>query len=105
MLRNLIRWAGYALLAAAMGLGIYDGARSISVSGLETTPLGGLAFWLFPRAFPILEPAVTRHVHPLLWDPVLLNLFLLPAVVVLFVLGGVLMALGRPARPAPLGSS
>jgi hypothetical protein len=95
MLRTFLRWTGYALLAAAMGLGVYDGARSLSVSGYETTPLGAVAFWLFPKQFPILEPAITRHVHPFLWDPVLLNLFLLPAVVVLFALGGVMMWLGR----------
>ncbi|MGL4242147.1 MAG: hypothetical protein ACRCTI_13650 [Beijerinckiaceae bacterium] len=105
MLRNLIRWTGYALLAAAMGLGVYDGARSLSVSGLATTPLGSVAFWLFPKQFPILEPAITRHVHPFLWDPVLLNLFLLPAVLVLFILGGVMLALGREREPEAVGSA
>jgi hypothetical protein len=100
MLRTLTRWVGYLLLAAAMGLGVYDGARSIAGSGLEATPLGTAALWLFPRHFPILEPAVTRHLHPLLWDPVLLNVFLLPAVVVLFVLGGLALYFGqRPRQP------
>jgi hypothetical protein len=103
MLRTLTRWMGYLLLAAAMGLGIYDGARSIAGAGLEATPLGAAAFWLFPKHFPILEPAVTRHVHPLLWDPVLLNLFLLPAALVLFVLGGIALFLGQQPRRAVAG--
>jgi hypothetical protein len=96
MLRTFARWIGYALLAAAMALGIIDGARSISMSALDATPLGAALFWLFPRHFPILEPAVTRHLHPILWDPVLINLLFLPAVLVLFALGGLLMLLGRP---------
>jgi hypothetical protein len=95
MLRALVRWTGYALLALALGLGVLDGARSISTSSFEAMPLGQAALWLFPRHFPILEPAVSRHIHPFLWDPVLLNLFLLPAALVAFVLGGVLLALGR----------
>jgi hypothetical protein len=97
MLRTFYRWTGYALLAAAMTLGIIDGARSISASMIDATPLGSAALWLFPRHFPILEPAVTRHLHPALWDPVLLNLFLLPAALVLFVAGGFCLFFGRKA--------
>jgi hypothetical protein len=104
MLRSAIRFTGYAVLAAGMALGVHDGARSISVSGLEVTPLGALALWLLPRHFPILEPAVARHVHPLLWDPVLLTVFLTPAVVALFAVGGLLMAFGRPAAPTAIAS-
>jgi hypothetical protein len=104
MFRNLTRWAGYALLGAAMAMGLVDGVRSISASTLDMTELGALAFRLFPRHFPILEPAITRHVHPFLWDPIVLNLLLLPASLVLFVLGGLLMALGRPKPPAAIGS-
>jgi hypothetical protein len=103
MLRTLIRWMGYGLLAAAMALGVLDGARSISVSSFEATPLGAAALWLLPRHFPLLEPAVTRHLHPVLWDPVLLNLLLLPAAAAAFGLGGLLLALGRPARPSAIG--
>jgi hypothetical protein len=64
------------------------------------TPLGEVAFRLFPKSFPLIEPAVTRHVHPLLWDPIVLNLTLAPASVVAFVLGAILLWLGRkPAEP------
>jgi hypothetical protein len=104
MFRTLIRWVGYVFLAMAMALGVIDGARSISISALDATPLGAAALWLFPKHFPILEPAITRHVHPALWDPVLLNLFLLPAVLVLFVLGGACVLLGRNSPPVSLTS-
>jgi hypothetical protein len=102
MLRNAVRLTGYAMLAAAMALGVHDGARSISASGLETTPLGALALWLLPRHFPIFEQAVALHAHPLLWDPVLRTVLLVPAVAALFAMGGLMMALGRPAEPPAL---
>ncbi len=103
MLRILFRWSAYALLAGAMALGIIDGARSLSGAGLEMTRLGGVALQLFPRQFPLLEPAVSRLVHPQAWDPLLLNLFMLPAIAVFFALGGLLLYVGQPRAPAPIG--
>jgi hypothetical protein len=89
------------LLAAAGFVGlVIDGTRSIANNQVTFTPLGELAFTLFPRSFPLIEPAVTRHVHPFLWDPVLLKFFLLPASVIGFALGALLLWLGqKPAEP------
>ncbi|MGL5116347.1 MAG: hypothetical protein ACRC7C_13585, partial [Beijerinckiaceae bacterium] len=72
-----------------------DGAKSLDQSSLVLTPLGAVLFWLFPKQFPIIEPAVARHVHPFLWDPLLLNFFLLPAILVCFTLGTLLLILAR----------
>lgn len=103
MLRSLTRWIGYGLLAAAMLLGVVDGARSISASTLETTPLGTAVVWLFPRQFQGLDAFISRTLHPLLWDPVLLKLLLLPAAGVFFVVGGLCLILGRKPPEAALG--
>jgi hypothetical protein len=97
MLRFLLRWFGYAALAAAMILGVFDGARSISISGLALTPLGDAALWLLPRHYPQLEAAA--RLYPGLWDPVLAGFFQLPGAAVLFAAGGLLMLVGQ--RPAP----
>jgi hypothetical protein len=102
MLRFLARLVGLLLIAAGFVGLIIDGTRSIANSALSFTPLGEIAFRLFPKGFPLIEPAVTRYVHPWLWDPVLLNFFLLPASVVAFILGAVLLWLARP-RPEPIG--
>jgi hypothetical protein len=102
MLRFLARLVGLLLVAAGFVGLIIDGTRSIANSALSSTPLGEIAFRLFPKGFPLIEPAVTRYVHPWLWDPVLLNFFLLPASVVAFILGAVLLWLAR-ARPEPIG--
>jgi hypothetical protein len=103
MLRIATRWMGYTMLAVAMIVGIFDGARSISISSITTTPLGTLAFWLLPRHFPMLEPAISRYLHPALWDPIIVSVLLTPAVIALFVTGGILLALGQHRRPDALG--
>ena len=100
MFRFLARFTGLLLIAAGFVGLVIDGTRSIANGAVSFTPLGEVAFRLFPKSFPLIEPAVTRHVHPLLWDPVLLNVFLLPASVLGFLLGALLLWLGRrPAEP------
>ena len=101
-MRFLVRVLGLLIVAAGFVGVVIDGTKSIANSQVEFIPLGELAFALFPRQFPILEPAVTRHVHPFLWDPVLLNFFLLPASIVGVVLGAVLLWLGQKP-PEPIG--
>lgn len=102
MLRFASRLAGFLLVAAAFVGFVVDGARTIANAELAFTPLGQVLFRLFPEHFPILEPAITRHVHPLLWDPVLLNVLLAPAAVVACILGALLLWLGR-TPPEPIG--
>ncbi|TVR09329.1 MAG: hypothetical protein EA385_07310 [Salinarimonadaceae bacterium] len=102
MLRFVLRLAGFLLVAAAFVGLVADGVRTIANAQFTFTPLGQVLFRLFPDHFPVLEPAITRHVHPLLWDPVVLNLMLAPASVVGFALGALLLWLGR-ARPERIG--
>lgn len=101
-MRFVVRVLGLLLLAAGFVGLVIDGTKSIANSQVEFTPLGELAFLVFPRQFPILEPAITRHVHPFLWDPILLNFFLLPASVIGFALGALLLWLGQKP-PEPIG--
>ena len=100
MLRFLARVLGLLLVAAGFVGLVIDGTRSIANSTVSLTPLGELAFTLFPRSFPLIEPTVSRYVHPWLWDPILLNIFLLPAALIGFVVGGALLWIGqKPAEP------
>lgn len=95
MFRFLIRTIGLILLAAGFAALIVDGTRSIAAAKLIVTPFGSTALYLFPASFPLLQPAVERHIHPLLWDPFLLALFLLPTFLVLAVLGLLLIWMVR----------
>ena len=99
MLRFLARALGLVLLAAGFVGLVVDATRSIANSRASFTPLGELAQTVFPQTFPLIEPGV-RNVHPVLWDPLLLNVFLLPASVLGFVLGALLLWAGqKPAEP------
>jgi hypothetical protein len=97
MNRLVLRLFAIAALAAGFGLVVVDGARSIAGNAFDVTAMGKALFQLFPRHFPLLEPALVRHVHPFLWDPVLLNLLLLPAFLFCFAAG--LLALWLAGRP------
>ena len=102
MIRFLVRLVGFLLVAAAFVALVIDGIRSIAAEQLVIMPLGEAGFRLFPRTFPLIEPALVRHVHPFLWDPIVLNLLTLPTWLVTGLLGILLLWLGR-RRPAPVG--
>ena len=99
-MRFLARTVGLLLLAAGFVGLVVDATRSIANSRASFTQLGEFAQTVFPKTYPLIETGVTRNVHPVLWDPILLNLFLLPASVLAFALGALLLWLGqKPAEP------
>jgi hypothetical protein len=102
MFRFLARTLGLLLIAAGFVGLVIDGTRSIANSGVMFTPLGEVGYRLFGERYLLLQPAIERHVHPALWDPVVLNLTLLPASAVGFFLGVLLLWLGQK-RPEPIG--
>ncbi len=99
MLRLLFRFLGILAVAAAFATLIIDGTRSIAGGGLSLTPFGQTVISFFPTQFPLLKPAVEQNIHPLLWDPVLLTLFLMPTWLIIGMGGLILLALTR--KPAP----
>lgn len=101
MLRFLVRALGVLFLAGGFAALVLDGARSIAASSLLLTPFGETCYRLFPRSFTLLQPAVERHLHAIVWDPFLLSAFLAPAFLVFGLFGLLLLWLAR-ARPAPL---
>ena len=99
-MRFTARLIGYVLLAAGFIGAVIDGTRSIANSSMVFTPLGETAFRILGERYLLLQPAIERHVHPLLWDPVVLNLTLLPGFAVALALGLLFLWLGqKPAEP------
>jgi hypothetical protein len=94
MLRIFARLLGFLALGGGLAAGVVDGARLIADEMLEPTPMGSAISWLAPRFSAGIEPFVTRIVHPLMWDPVLVNFLAAPAVLVLFVSGTLLLIAG-----------
>jgi hypothetical protein len=101
MFKFLARILGLLFVAAGFVGLVIDGTRSIANSEVTFTPLSELGLALFPKSFPLLEPAA-RHVLPILWDPILVHILLLPGSLVGIVLGAILLWLGR-RRPEPVG--
>jgi hypothetical protein len=99
VLKGLLRAAAFVLLAAGFVAAVMDGAQSLANGELAYAKLGATAHRLLNERFLLIQPALERHVHPLLWDPVMLNVLLLPTSLTLLALGLVLYRLGR--RPAP----
>jgi hypothetical protein len=97
-MRFFVRLIGFLCVAGGFVSLIVDGTRAIANGVWAATPLGDVVARAFPKTFPLIEPAVTRHVHPLLWDPVLSSLFKAPTFVVAMAFGFVVMALSRPPR-------
>jgi hypothetical protein len=102
MFRFLFRLIGLALVATGFVQLVVDGARSIANSALMWTPLGESLFLLLRERYLLLQPAIERHIHPLLWDPVVLYATLAPTCLVAMGLGLGLIWLGR-ARDLQLG--
>jgi hypothetical protein len=102
--RLLFRILGLVLLAGAFAAGVIDGARSIADSRLSLTPLGATAYWAFPNKFPLLQSFIERQIHPLLWDPILLDILKTPTWAALGILGAALLYAMRK-RPPPIGHS
>lgn len=97
-MRAFLRLLGLLFLAGAVVAAVIDGARMIADSRFFLTPLGQTWFQINAPSLNITQAAIERHVNPLLWDPVLLNLLLLPTTLVLGVLAVLFLLLGRPKR-------
>jgi len=104
VIRLVVRILGLALLAGAFAAAVIDGAASIAANQLSITPVGRPLYLIFPNKFPLVQAFIERQIHPLLWDPVLVDVLRLPTWLVLAVVGLGLFYLVR-RRPPPIGHS
>ncbi len=98
MLRLLFRFIGVLALAGAFAALVVDGTRSVAARSTEILSLGRTATALAPDAFVRVHEIIEVHA-PLLWDPALVTILLLPSWLVLGFLGIVLLALTRRRAP------
>ena len=98
MLRFIFRAFGLLVLAGAFAAVIVDGTRSIAAGAPVFTPLGQALATLAPASVANLETAAQR-IHPLLRDPGMRVLLVLPLWLLGGVIGGLLLLLTRPRRP------
>lgn len=95
MLRLL---GGWAILTAIVAL-VYDLTHSYQTDAkFVFASLGKDWYAISPSTLNLLQASVERHMHPILWDPVLLSLLKAPATGVFAVLGVGLYAIGLRRR-------
>ncbi len=99
MVRFLLRLLGYLIVAAGFVSLVIDGARSIANSSVQYTPSSLVLSTAFGERINAWQPVIERNLHPLLWDPVMVNLLLAPAALMAFLLGFLLLKLGTPPEP------
>jgi hypothetical protein len=95
MIRFLFRFAGLWVLAAGFLALVYDGAVSIAAGDLRLSKTGELWRYVHFSSLQQIQPALERHVHPFLWDPVMVTILLAPPFVVLGVIGSILVLIGH----------
>lgn len=98
-LRFLVRMLGYLLVAGGFVALLTDGARSIANSALRFTPLGETLLTLVGERFRLLQSAVERNLHPMLWDPILVHMLQVPTAAAGLLLGFLLLWLGAAPKP------
>jgi hypothetical protein len=99
MFRLLLRFLGLCLLATAFVTLIVDAMRSVTSGTLYITSIGESLMALLPGSFVLARDFIERHVHPVIWDPVLIDLLRSPVWLALGVIGGLTIWLG--GKPAP----
>lgn len=98
MFRLLFKSIGLLLLAAAFAALVVDGTRSVAAGTPAILPLGRTVSALYPKAFFAVQTFIETHV-PVLWDPVAVTVLLLPAWLVIGLLGLCLLAVTRRRAP------
>jgi hypothetical protein len=81
------RILGWLLILAAFAVAASEAYAWLDQGSYHITAAGELWYRLSPKTFTLLEPAVQRHLYAPLWDYVFRPFFLLPAWLVLGVLG------------------
>jgi hypothetical protein len=99
MFRLFLRFLGLCLLATAFVTLLGDVTRSVAGARLSVTPLGETLMALAPGKLALAQALVERHVHPFIWDPVLVDLMRLPVWLAAGVAGVLATWLGN--KPAP----
>ena len=95
MIKGLFRFFAFLLIAAGFVAAIMDGARSLANSSLDYARISGTITRLIGERLGVLQVAIERHVHPVLWDPVLVTVLMLPTSVTLLLTGLLFYRIGK----------
>ena len=94
-MRMVLRVFGLFLICLAIAVGAKDLFHWYQKADFTLTDLGSFWYSCHPGSLQLLEPAVTRYLSPLLWDPIAVSVLLYPATSVFGLPGLVLVLLTR----------
>ncbi|MEO1331791.1 MAG: hypothetical protein AAFW46_19350, partial [Pseudomonadota bacterium] len=95
----MLRLLAILFLVLAVALAGYDGVGALQSGVWQPTALGALWFAVHPSSLQLLQPAVERHLDPVLWDPYILAALEAPAFVSALVLAAIFAGLALAFRP------
>jgi hypothetical protein len=98
MIRFVLRFLGLLCFALGFILLVYDGTKWIADQRLHITKVSEVWVSIQESSLANLQPMVER-IAPWLWDPVTVGVLNAPSWLVLFIVGSVLLVLGRKKRP------
>ena len=87
---SVVNIFGLVLLALAAIMLSHDLVRWLLTGEFVAADAGTVWHAVHKESLALANPAIERHLHPLLWDPVLLNFLLAPAFVIFGAPGAVL---------------
>ena len=100
---KIIRFAftmiGLWTCALALLALVLDGIRSLAANELVFKSLGTTWFELHNESLNLTQAVIQRNVHPLVWDPVMQNILMMPSWLIAALLGFLFIFLGRKRRP------
>jgi hypothetical protein len=99
MFRLLLRFLGLSLLATGFVTLIVDVAHSIAGGGVSITPISDTLMELAPAKFATAQAFIEHHIHPFIWNPLLVGFMHLPLWLGLGMAGCLVSWLGK--APAP----
>mgnify|MGYP001429841956 CR=1 FL=1 len=91
---RVLRVSGWLLIAAGAAALVHDLWGWTAAEPLRLAALGELWFKIDRAGLNLAQAAIQRHVWPALWDPGIVTVLLLPAVLACWIAGGVLLGLG-----------
>jgi hypothetical protein len=98
MIRFLFRFLGLLCLALGFVFLVYDGTKSIADQRWHVTKVSDVWINVHESSLANLQPALER-IATWLWNPVAVGILNAPSWLALFVLGAILILLGRKKRP------
>lgn len=98
MVGFLLRFIGVWFVAGALVSFVVDATKSIAISSWTSTPLGLIWFGLSPDTLNASQAVIQRYVSPLLWDPVIQNILLMPAWLIFGPIGLIMLWYGDKRR-------